>query len=179
MSSQLAGRSLSISVRLPIWRGDFEYAETLVDILLERSQQVFQHYHELGLLYRRFLGKTKSASDPMDCIRDFNVMPGIPAQADLFATFDGEFAGPDPLARVRADEEIWCAPELLMIWACRPALPDNHTAHDAAEAILLRSIGLARRRDARAWVLRAATNLAPLHLRSCQGRKARAGWRQC
>ncbi len=39
-----------------IWRGDFGHAETLVRLLLERSQRVFEHYHEWGLLYRQFLG---------------------------------------------------------------------------------------------------------------------------
>jgi predicted ATPase/DNA-binding winged helix-turn-helix (wHTH) protein len=157
-----------------IWRGDFGQAETLVSILLERSQQVFQHYHEWGLLYRRFLGQAISASGQVDAFWHSDVKPEIPAQADLFATFDGGFAGPDPLARAQADEDIWCAPELLRAWAYRLVLSGDETAHGAAEAILLRSLGLAKRQDAKAWELRAATSLALLYLRSSRSREARA-----
>jgi predicted ATPase/DNA-binding winged helix-turn-helix (wHTH) protein len=157
-----------------IWRGDFGQAETLVSILLERSQQVFQHYHEWGLLYRRFLVQATSALGQVDAVWHSDVKPEIPAQADLFATFDGGFAGPDPLARARADEDIWCAPELLRAWAYRLVLSGDKTAQGAAEAILLRSLGLAKRQDAKAWELRAATSLALLHLRSGRIPEARA-----
>jgi predicted ATPase/DNA-binding winged helix-turn-helix (wHTH) protein len=157
-----------------IWRGDFGYAEILVSILLERSQQVFEHYHEWGLLYRRFLGQATSTLGQMDTIWHSDVKLSIPAQADLFATFDGEFAGPDPLVRAQADDETWCAPEHLRGWACRLISSGSDTAHEAAEAILLRSLGLAKRHDAKAWELRAATSLASLYFRSCRGHKARA-----
>jgi hypothetical protein len=53
-------------------------------------------------------------------------------------------------------------------------LSGEKTANDAAEAILLRSLGLAKRQDAKAWELRAATSLALLYLRSCRSREARA-----
>jgi hypothetical protein len=39
---------------------------------------------------------------------------------------------------------------------------------------LLRSLGLAKRQDAKAWELRTATSLALLYLRSCRSREARA-----
>src|SRR5229473_1321450 len=157
-----------------IWRGDFAQAETVVGILLERSQQVFEHYHDWGLLYRRFLGQAISALDQVDAAWHSDFKPEIPAQADLFATFDGGFAGPDPLARAQADEEVWCAPELLRAWAHRLVLSGDKTAHGAAEAILLRSLGLAKRQDAKSWELRTATSLALLYLRSCRSREARA-----
>ncbi len=157
-----------------IWRGDFGQAETLVGILLERSQQVFEHYHDWGLLYRRFLGQAISALGQVDAAWHSDFKPEIPAQADLFATFDGGFVGPDPLARAQADEEVWCAPELLRTWAHRLVLSGDETAHGAAKAILLRSLGLAKRQDAKAWELRAATSLALLYLRSSRSREARA-----
>jgi predicted ATPase/DNA-binding winged helix-turn-helix (wHTH) protein len=157
-----------------IWRGDFGQAETLVGILLERSQQVFEHYHDWGLLYRRFLGQAISALDQVDAAWHSDFKPEIPAQADLFATFDGGFAGPDPLARAQADEGVWCAPELLRAWAHRLVLSGDKTAHGAAEAILLRSLGLAKRQDAKAWELRTATSLALLYIRSRRSCEARA-----
>jgi predicted ATPase/DNA-binding winged helix-turn-helix (wHTH) protein len=157
-----------------IWRGDFGQAETLVSILVERSQQVFRHYHQWGLLYRRFLDQAISASGQVDAVWRSDVKPEIPAQADLFATFDGAFAGPASLARAQADEDIWCAPELLRAWAYRLVLSGDKSVHGAAEAILLRSLGLAKRQDDKAWELRTATSLSLLYLRSCRSREARA-----
>jgi predicted ATPase/DNA-binding winged helix-turn-helix (wHTH) protein len=158
-----------------IWRGDFGQAETLVDILLERSQQVFQQYYEWGLLYRRFLGRAISALDQMDAVwHCSDVKPGISAQADLFATFDGGFAGPASLARAQADEDLWCAPELLRVWAGRLLFSGAKTGQDTTEAMLLRSLGLAKRQDAKAWELRAATSLAQFYLRSNRSHEVRA-----
>jgi tetratricopeptide (TPR) repeat protein len=157
-----------------IWRGDFGHAETLVSILLERSQQVFQHYYEWGLLYRRFLDQAISALGQVDAVWQSDVKPEIPAQADLFATFDGGFAEPDSLARAQADQDLWCAPELLRAWAHRLVVASDETAQRAAEAILLRSLGLAKRQEAKAWELRTATTLALLYLRSSRGPEARA-----
>jgi predicted ATPase/DNA-binding winged helix-turn-helix (wHTH) protein len=157
-----------------IWRGDFDLAENLVSILLERSQQVFQHYHEWGLLYRRFLGRQRAALGQVNVVRHSDVKPEIPAQADLFATFDGGFARPDALVRAQADEDIWCAPELLRTSAHHFALSADMTADAAAETILLRSLRLAKRQDAKAWELRAATSLASLFLQSSRRQEARA-----
>jgi len=157
-----------------IWRGDFGQAETLVSLLLERSQRVFEHYHEWGLLYRQFLGGAISASGRVDAVCHSNVKAKIPAQADLFATFDGAFAGLDTLARAQADEDIWCAPELLRAWAYRLVSGDDKTVHGEAEAMLLHSFKLAQRQDARAWELRTATTLALFYLRSGRIREARA-----
>src|SRR6266851_105061 len=157
-----------------IWRGDFGQAETLVSLLLERSQRVFEHYHEWGLLYRQFLGGAISASGRVDAVCHSNVKAKIPAQADLFATFDGAFAGPDTLARAQADEDIWCAPELLRAWAYRLVSGGDKTARSEAEAMLLHSFKLAQRQDAKAWELRTATTLASFYLRSGRIREARA-----
>jgi len=157
-----------------IWSGDFGRAEALVAILLERSQQVFQHYHEWGSLYRRFLDQAISALGQVGADWRSDVKPEIPAQADLFATFDGGFSEPDSLARAQADEDIWCAPEVLRTSAHRLVLSDDKNAHSAAEAILLRSLDLARRQDAKAWELRTATSLALLYIRSFRSCEARA-----
>jgi predicted ATPase/DNA-binding winged helix-turn-helix (wHTH) protein len=157
-----------------IWRGDFGQAETLVSILLEHSQQVFQHYYEWGLLYRRYLDQATSALSRENAVWHSDVKPEIPAQADLFATFEGGFVGRDALARAQEDEDVWCAPELLRASAHRVVLSGNKTAYGAAEATLLRSLGLAKRHEAKAWELRAATSLALLYLRSGRSREAHA-----
>jgi predicted ATPase len=156
-----------------IWRGDFDHAKTLVSLLLERSQGVFEHYHEWGLLYRQFLGGAISASDRVDAVSYSNVK-AKPAQADLFATFDAAFVGPDTLARAQADEDIWCAPELLRVWAYRLLRDCNKRAQSGAEAMLLHSFKLAQRQDAKAWELRTATTLASFYRQSGRVPEARA-----
>ena len=158
-----------------IWRGDFGQAETLVSLLLERSQRVFEHYHRWGLLYRRFLAGAESASGQVDTLWHSNVKPTIPAQGDLFATFDAAFVGPDTLARAQADEDIWCAPEVLRAWAAYRLLSGrDKTAHGDAEVILLHSLELAKRHEAKAWELRTATTLASFYRQSGQVPEARA-----
>ena len=149
-----------------IWRGDFGRARTLVSLLLERSQGVFEHYHQWGLLYRQFLGELVTASGQWDAVWNSDIKPKIPAQADLFSTFDGGFLGADAFARAQADEDVWCTPELLRVRACRAAPGDDEASPLASEAMLLRSLDLAKRQDAKAWELRTATSLARLYLKS-------------
>jgi hypothetical protein len=78
------------------------------------------------------------------------------------------------LTRAQADDEIWCAPELLRAWACRLVSSGEKTDQNAAEATLLRSLGLAKRHEAKAWELRTATSLGTLYLRSGRSGEARA-----
>jgi predicted ATPase/DNA-binding winged helix-turn-helix (wHTH) protein len=157
-----------------IWRGDFDQAEKLVGILLERSEQVFQHYHDWGLLYRQYLDQAKSPLDTVGAACRVFIETEMAAQADLFATFDGVFASSESLARAQADEDIWCAPEIVRTSAHHHASSDDKTARSAAEAILQRSLEIAKRQNARAWELRAATSLASLYLRSSRTKDARA-----
>jgi tetratricopeptide (TPR) repeat protein len=157
---------------IAIWRGDFDQAETLVSLLVQRSQRVFKHYHQWGLLYRQFLVGAASGRVAADC--HSHLKAKIAAQADLFATFDPAFAGSDTLARAQADEEIWCAPEVLRAWACRILMGGDKTTHREAEAILLQSLKLAQDQDAKAWELRTATTLASFYRQSGRIFDARA-----
>jgi tetratricopeptide (TPR) repeat protein len=76
---------------IAIWRGDFDQAETLVSLLVQRSQRVFKHYHQWGLLYRQFLVGAASGRVAADC--HSHLKAKIAAQADLFATFDPALPG--------------------------------------------------------------------------------------
>jgi hypothetical protein len=149
-----------------IWLGDFSLAETLVEVLLERSERVFQHYYDWGLLYHRFLDQTSIGPGGARPIRLTDLRPDLHAQADLFATFDGGYIEPEALARVRADEGIWCAPELLRAEAHCAIFSGDKAAQETAEATLLHSLELAKRHEAKAWVLRTATTLATFYLQS-------------
>jgi predicted ATPase len=158
---------------LAVWRGDRAEAGSLVDLLLERSQKAFQHFHKWGLLYQRFLNGTALAPDQGGEPCYANLEPEVPAQTDMLATFDDKLVGPDSLARAQADEDIWCAPEILRAWAHRLMLGSD-TGRAESESVLARSLDIARRQGAKAWELRTATSLALLHRASGRISQARA-----
>jgi predicted ATPase/DNA-binding winged helix-turn-helix (wHTH) protein len=153
-----------------IWRGELAEAAHFANLLLEHSQSVFQHWHEWGLLYEKFLKEV--ASDPDERNGSWSMSSALPAQADLLATFDVRLAGPNALARAQADEDIWCAAEILRAWTDRQVTGDT-TGRSASEAPLAHALEIARRQGAKAWELRAATSLASLLRGSARAGQAR------
>jgi predicted ATPase/DNA-binding winged helix-turn-helix (wHTH) protein len=151
-----------------IWRGDLAEARHYVNLLRKHSENIFQHYYGWALIYDQFLNGIALAPHWSNESPLAGLKPTVPAQADLLATFDINLAGLDALTRAQADEDIWCAPEVLRAWAVR------HISGTEAEAMLLHSFKLAQRQDAKAWELRAATSLALFYLRSSRSREARA-----
>jgi predicted ATPase/DNA-binding winged helix-turn-helix (wHTH) protein len=155
---------------IAIWRGELAEASYFTSLLLEHSQSVFQHWHEWGLLYEKFLKKT--ASEPDEGNGSWAIGPTLPAQADLLATFDIRLAGPNTLARAQADEDIWCAAEILRAWTEHHVTGDT-TGRSGSEAPLAHVLEIARRQGAKAWELRAATSLALLLRGSARSGQAR------
>jgi predicted ATPase/DNA-binding winged helix-turn-helix (wHTH) protein len=151
-----------------IWRGDFADARRYVNLLRKHSENLFQHYYGWALIYDQFLNGIAPATHRSNESPLAGLKPTVPAQADLLATFDINLAGLDALTRAQADEDIWCAPEVLRAWAVR------HVSGTEAEAMLLHSFKLAQRQDAKAWELRTATTLASFYLRSGRIGEARA-----
>jgi tetratricopeptide (TPR) repeat protein len=157
-----------------IWRGRFDEAKRFVDLLLERSQSVFEHYHEWGLRYRDFLDGALSI--PGERVPDgyADVKLNNPAQIDHFATFDEKFLEPTNLARVEVDADNWCAAEILRAWAHRSVVGQEDGGRPGAELTLVRSLDIARRQGAKAWELRTASTLASLYRGSGRIGRARA-----
>jgi hypothetical protein len=151
-----------------IWRGDFAEARRYVNLLRKHAENIFQHYYGWALIYDQFLNGIALAPHWSNESPLAGLKPTVPAQADLLATFDVNLAGLDALTRAQADEDIWCAPEVLRAWAVR------HISGTEAEAMLLHSFKLAQRQEAKAWELRAATSLAQFYLRSNRSREVRA-----
>jgi predicted ATPase/DNA-binding winged helix-turn-helix (wHTH) protein len=158
---------------IAIWRGDVSSLERLVGLLLQHSRKVFNHYHEWGLLYRQFLTRSLLAPASADESSEIRFIPTSPAQADMFATFGNGLTEPRVLARVREDEDIWCAPEVLRTWACDLIIGGREPELANAESALVRSFEIARRQGAKAWELRTATTLASFYRAS--GRVHEAG----
>jgi hypothetical protein len=157
---------------IAIWRGELGEASHFARLLLEHSQNVFQHWNEWGLLYEKFLKEVTSGSDERNEPWLTDLKPTLPAQADLLATFDMRLAGSNTLARAQADEDIWCAAEILRAWTNRHVTVDT-TGRSGSEAPLAHSLEIARRQGAKAWELRAATSLASLLRGSARVTQAR------
>jgi predicted ATPase/DNA-binding winged helix-turn-helix (wHTH) protein len=81
------------------------------------------------------------------------------AQADAGAGDDGRGAIELALERAHTGGELWCLPELLRI---RGHVLRSLGESDAAEASFTEALAVARRQQARAWELRAATSLSRL-----------------
>ena len=145
-----------------VWRGDFDEAADFVDLLLKLSYNVFQHYHDWGLLYRQYLHAAASVANQDVELFEVSRNARVPAQADTLATFDVNLLRPDVLARAEANQDIWAVPEILRASAHSLVIGANNVAATAAEATLLRSLSLARSAGAKGWELRSATSLALL-----------------
>jgi hypothetical protein len=159
---------------ITIWRGDFVAAQQFVTLLREHSHGVFQHYHEWSSLYEQFLNGIAATPDRRKEPRSIDLQPKVLAQADLLATFDVALLGPETLTRAQADEDIWCAPEILRAWAHRLTIGADSTARADPEQVLTRSLDIARRHGAKAWELRTATTLALLYRDSGRVSQGRA-----
>ena len=159
---------------LAIWRGRLDEAGVFVDLLIDQSQHVFEHYHVWGLLYRHFLDG--ASSTPAGRVDGWytDIDSKVPAQIDLFATFDDNFVERAKLSWVESDGDNWCAAEILRGWAHRRVVGGEEAERSNAEVVLVRSLDIARRQGARAWELRTATTLLSLYRESGRIGEARA-----
>ena len=83
-------------------------------------------------------------------------------QLDTFTTFSVDLLAPATILRAETGEAGWCRPEIHRAqgeWLLAHGAPG---AADAAETLFLRALGEARRQEALAWELRAATSVARL-----------------
>ncbi|WP_445682340.1 ATP-binding protein [Radicibacter daui] len=83
-------------------------------------------------------------------------------QIDMLATLAPELVSEEAVARVRKGAVGWCAPEVLRAQALHLMARSDSEAQAMAEALLVRSLDLARQQGARSWELRTATTLAGL-----------------
>ncbi len=148
-----------------VWRGELDDAAGFVNQLIKLSHNVFYHYHEWGLLYRKFLNAATSAKSRSGMLFEVSHSARVPAHADMLATFDVTLLRPDVLARAEANHAIWIAPEVLRASAHRLVTGAKDLASTTAEATLFHSLELARSQGAKGWELRAATSLALLYKR--------------
>ena len=150
---------------IAIWCGRLDLAHDLVTILLVQSRKSFEHWQAWGRLYAGVLQRLEHGAGPP--------LPAGSAscasQGDMLGTLMPGLATAETEARVEADPENWCAPEILRARA-EQLLDGPPDAHDQAERLLFAAQDLATRQGALAWTLRIAASLA--RLRRMQGRPA-------
>ncbi|WP_394840528.1 helix-turn-helix transcriptional regulator [Pendulispora brunnea] len=139
---------------LPIafWTGRMavarELAETLFTTSLEHSLLLV---HTFAQAYRAILeGTFDTSREP----------PGGTLLAEMVATMDSTCAVEATLARVDKGYERWCTSELLRIRAERLFAEGTVEHQVRAQALLRRSLDVARSQHALAWELRTAITLA-------------------
>jgi hypothetical protein len=150
-------------IPIALWRGSLNEAKGQITRLFETSQ-------ECGLGYWTNWARTFQAvielcesdsSDMEDPLAPFQKITQDTVQRDQLATFHESLASPLILNRVEAGRVGWNAPEVLRATAER-RLAAGQATPDEAEALLLRSLELARGQQALSWQVRTATSLGRL-----------------
>ncbi|WP_394846324.1 helix-turn-helix transcriptional regulator [Pendulispora brunnea] len=142
------------AIPVAFWTGDIAAAKELTETLLTSSLE-----HSLVLSHR--FGKTYQAV--LDGTFDPRQEPMEGAfLSEMVATMDASVATDAALTRGEHGYERWSTPELLRIRAARLLAEGNVEYEARAEALLLRSLDVARSQGALAWELRTTTTLAEL-----------------
>ena len=158
---------------IELWRGDDVAACAMVDQLIEHSTRYAQSlWVAWGNSYRVVLARhgTRGALSETSAA-SWNPSGGAKA-LDMMGTLVDDMAVAKTCARVDAGVVGWCAPEILRSRAETLRRQRSRAADGEVEALLLRSLSLARTQGALAWELRTATSLASL--RREQGRPGEA-----
>lgn len=146
------------------YNGDSRTARELLHLLLEQAQKhSVQLFYTWARHYAQVIDRTEAPSP---------LQPGVGLIKDLMVTLDSRFVD-DALVQ-RADTGIagWSTAEILRARANALLTRDCPLHIDAAEAVLIRALNIARHQGALAWELRSATSLAQLWQR--QGRQRQA-----
>jgi hypothetical protein len=154
---------------LAIWNGQYELArERVAELLRQTAEHSLVAWRQWGGYYQLLLVGLKDADARRDLVKRVATEEIPPQLTELLATLHPDLATETAVARGEDGRAGWCAAELLRVRALRIA----ETNPGAAEALLLRSMEIAKRDDALAWELRSAATLAELWMP--QGRNAEA-----
>jgi hypothetical protein len=143
-----------------MWTGDVPEAGRLAAMLLDQSSQhslYFWHFGgrclELAVRHRDARAKMPHSLlwDPLCC----------PLLREILGTLNEDLLTHEATTRAENGLAGWCAPELLRVKALTFLRKQGSNAA-AAEALLQRSLGIAREQGALSWELRTATSLARL-----------------
>ncbi len=160
---------------IAFWRGELELAR-------DRTQWMYAHSneHRLGnwrswaqnflvVLQQR---ERRERGEWIETPAPVRVGVADGMQRDVLRTLDESVEDVDTLARVRAGELGWCAPEILRVHAVLGLDRANPAAAAAMLSGLEEARGLAREQGALSWELRIAMDIA--RVRAARGEVARA-----
>jgi hypothetical protein len=143
-----------------LWTGDLARAQHYLDMTVNRAAADRWRRCWVFILRLRQSGERGALiAASLEPRVDLNSAPQLLALAS---------AATIPMPRVDDDvgDALWCLPEVLRVNAELLLWHGAPDAAAAAEAVLLRSLDLARQQSALSWELRAATSLARLWHRS-------------
>ena len=144
-------------VPIALWRGERSAAAEMTKLLLTSSKEhSFLIWHEFGRAYSAVLQPDTKRVPAGSAPPAMGVL-----LLETLATLNEAAADDEILARGERGSAGWCTPELLRIGGkllLRPGKEDRARA----EALLLRSLDVARQQGALSWELRSATSLAEL-----------------
>ena len=146
-----------------LWRGDYVGAKANIARLFEISQEYgLGYWTNWARNFRTVMSICENDlsgdENALDLFRD-TLQDAV--QRDQIATFHESLAGPELLDRVDAGLADWVAPEILRARADRDLAAGLATPDDT-EALLVRSLDMARDQHAISWQIRTATSLGRL-----------------
>ena len=136
------------------YNGDTRTARELLRQLLDQAQK-----HSVLLFYtwaRHYAQVIDSAEAHLP------LQPGVGLIKDIMVTLDGSFVDDALLQRADTGTAGWSTAEVLRAQADALLAEDCPLKTEAAEAVLIRALNVAKHQGALAWELRSATSLAQL-----------------
>ena len=148
------------------YNGDTRTARELLRLLLEQAQKhSVLLFYTWALHYAQVIDHTQVRS---------SLLPGEGLIKDIMVTLDTGFVDDALLQRADTGTAGWSTAEILRARADALLAQNCPLNTDAAEAVLIRALNVARHQGALAWELRSATSLAQLWQRQGRHRQAHA-----
>lgn len=150
---------------IALWRGDLDQASEWIDALMDHTlRNSLTFWQSWAESYRHALALATRAGPhegPQTWIRTNN-----PSELDMLATLSPSLLTAGTSQRVRDQEVLWCAPEVLRGEAENLMRLHGIAAAPQACALLVQGLEIAREQGALAWELRLAISLARFDLES-------------
>jgi len=153
-----------------LWSGDFEKARSAIALLRTTADRYgFSRWQDWAWRFEEALDLAEQGRPDQAVVRRHWAPPTM-FHAFYMGSLHPSMVGPEALARVEQDDEVWCAAEILR-GAAEQIMGAGGDADDLdrAEALLVRAIAVARRQTALAFELRAALSLVRLDAQRGQG----------
>lgn len=145
---------------IAMWSGLAEPARSLASRLVDLEKLLgFSHWLRWSRGLRAMVALREGGEVPATADASY-FEESEPVLADHLATLDDRWLTPRCIQRVESGMVGWCAAEALRLQGERALRESSADAAARGEALLRRSLALAREQEAASWELRTATSLA-------------------